>query len=119
MKQVINAVTGILEGMIPATVKSVGTTVKAAKNEKETPYRLGLVEVDYPDGSKGEVGALLWEASNEANPDAFKPGAVIELRVQLEGEYAGNAIMSLPTLARVDITKFGVAKAEEAVKIGG
>lgn len=120
MKQVVNTETGVLEGHIPAIIKSVSEVIKQAKNAKETPYRLGLVEVEYPDGSKAEAGAMLWEASREANPDSFKAGATIELRVQLEGEYAGNAVMGLPTLAKVDISKFTVvAKAGKKIALAG
>jgi len=107
MKKVVNEVTGIAEGLIMAKVVSVSANTKLANNDKQTPYRLGTAEVTYPDGTKGTVGALLWEASREANPDSFTAGQEIELRVQLEGEYAGNAIMGLPSLAKVDLTKFG------------
>lgn len=108
MRKVVNEVTGLTEGIISATVKTVSNTVKQANNDKKTPYRLGTAQITYPDGSTGVVGALLWEASNEANAGAFSVGSEIELRVQLEGEYAGNAIMALPSLAKVDLTKFAI-----------
>lgn len=106
MKKVMNEVTGINELIISAVINSISETTKNTKNEKATPYRLGTATVTYPDESEGIVGALLWEGSLDANPDSFKVGQRIDLRVQLEGEYAGNAVMSLPGMERVDITKF-------------
>lgn len=103
MKAVRNAETGILEIVYAATLKTIGA-VRLADNEKQTPYRLCTAEVEYPNGSKATVGALLWEGSNLANPDAFVVGAEISLRVQAEGEYARNAVVQLPTMAKFDLS---------------
>lgn len=113
----MNEVTGINELIISAVIKSISENVRNTNNEKATPYRLGTAEVEYPDETTGIVGALLWDASLEANPDSFKVGQRIDLRVQLEGDYAGNAVMSLPGMEKVDVTKF--ASFLNEVAIGG
>lgn len=106
MKTVVNEVTGIKEALIAGKIVSLGETTRKLKNDKETPYRLGTVEIKYPDDTTDVVGAMVYEASMEANEGAFEVGNKIELRVQLEGEYAGYAVMALPSMARVDISKF-------------
>ncbi len=117
MKKVLNEVTGVNELIISAVIASIGATVKHTNNDKATPYRLGTATVTYPDESTGVVGALVWDNSIEANPDSFEVGQRIDLRVQLEGEYAGNAVMALPGMERVDIAKFSAFL--EPVSIGG
>lgn len=102
MKAVKNTETGILEIVYSAVLKTIGA-VRLADNDKQTPYRLCTATVEYPNGTTGTVGAMLWEGANIANPDAFVAGAEISLRVQAEGEYAGNATVQLPAMAKFDL----------------
>lgn len=103
MKAVKNTETGILEIVYAATLKSIGSTVRTTNNDKATPYRLCTAEVEYPNGTKAAVGCMLWEGSNIANEGSFFIGAEISLRVQAEGEYAGNATVQLPAMAKFDL----------------
>ena len=49
MRKVVNEVTGLTEGIISATVKTVSNTVKQANNDNKTPYRLCTAKITYPD----------------------------------------------------------------------
>lgn len=115
MKAVKNAATGIAELIYAAVLVSVGTTLRVTKDEKETPYRLCVAEVEYPNGTKAKVGAMLWEGSNIANEGMFVAGAEISLRVQAEGEYAGNAVVQLPAMAKFDLSLVEFELEEEPV----
>lgn len=115
MRKRLNEVTGIVELLTTGTLKSIGS-VKQANNANQTPYRICTAEVEYPDGSKATVGALMWEASREANPDSFTTGSEIELRIQTEGDYAGNAVVGLTTLAKFDLTKVALQMEELEVE---
>lgn len=104
MKAVKNATTGVAEIIVGAVLVSIGANVRTTKDEKETPYRLCTAKVEYPNGSTGTVGCMLWEGSNIANEGSFSIGSEVSLRVQVEGEYAGNAVVQLPAMAKFDLS---------------
>lgn len=105
MKQVKNEVTGILEGFIPAIMELLPTEFNQ-ENSKGTKYAVVTTRVTYPDGTSDNASAIMYEKS--AKTGLFTSGGMVELRVQLEGEYAGNAVIQLPSTQRVDLTKFGI-----------
>lgn len=87
-------------------IKMKGTLVKLLdkvyENVNGTEYRVGIVDVVYPNGIEAQVNASIWVASLEAFDDAednpFEEGKPISLKVQIDpdGEYDGYAKMQLP-----------------------
>lgn len=75
-------------------------------NTNDTPYKLGLVELKYPDGSEETVTGSLWGASLEAHPDKFKVGDMVGLAINVDpnSEYQGNCKIELPG-GRVDTAR--------------
>lgn len=96
MKLRENELSGMPELIFPATIKTVSAAVRS--NSNETEFVTATAEVQYPNGQKKVVGALLWKASLESNPEAFTPGSEVELVVQTEGAYKGYCKVQLPTL---------------------
>lgn len=116
MKVIVNEETKIKELHYPATLVSVSATVRHTDNDKHTPYRLAQAEVEYPNGTKGKVGAMIWDASYQLFPEEFAKGSDVTLRVQAEGDYAGNAVIALPTMNKFDLSLVGLEEliAEQA-----
>lgn len=110
MKTVKNEHTGEPEYRIPATVVAISNSVAKLKNDKETPYRMGVISIVYPaTGETDEVSCRFYVASLEANPDLFKAGSTIEAHIQAEGEYAGRATAHLAGFKVADMSKFGAS----------
>jgi len=105
MKTETNEITGILEGFIPAKLVALPEKFNL-KNSKNTMYGIATVEIKYDDNTTDTVNAVIYEKSSETG--LFKVGQPVELRVQLEGEYAGNSVVQLPGIKKVDITKLGI-----------
>ena len=116
MKISVNEKTGLRELIANAVLKAVGKEVKLTKPTEAHPegaeYRWCEVEVTYPDGAVATVDSSLWNKSLTALPDAFEVGKEISLTTQLEGEGAGFSKVGLPTMRRVDITKFDLGTIE-------
>lgn len=106
-----NSETGIMEAFIPATIHAVGKPTLT--NTNGTNYGLASCDVEYPDGSSERVNAVIWE--NSYDTGLFNDGDSVLLRTQIEGEYAGNAVVQLPGAVRVDVSKFEFAEATEPV----
>ena len=117
MKLQLNTVTQTMELLFAAKVVSIPNTVKELtnRNGETTQYRIGQVAVTYPGQSTpSKIGCMFWENSLEANGDAFKAGADIEIAVQTEGDFKGYAKAQLPELNRFDFTGIDLeALAEE------
>lgn len=105
MRTETNEMTGILEGFVPAKLIAMPKQF-TLKNSKNTMYGIATVEVTYEDGSTDTANAVMYE--NSSNTGLFKEGIPVELRVQLEGEYAGNSVVQLPGLKKVDLAKLGI-----------
>lgn len=101
----VNEFTQQREFITPAVIKSISPTVRKLNNEKETPWQLATAEITYPDGATQVVGASLFTASMEANPEAFAVGQTVDIAIQLEGEHAGKGKLQLPALEVADVTK--------------
>lgn len=76
-------------------VISLSEKVNNLKNDKKTPFRIGVVGIKYPDGGEAEIPTRFYTKSIEAHPDVFKVGEKIGLEIQAEGEYAGRAVAKL------------------------
>ncbi len=97
----VNQHTTQREFITNAVIKSISGSDRF--NSKNTPWRIATAEIKYPNGTTAVVGASLFTAYLEANPEAFKVGNSVELAIQLDGEYAGNAKMQLPQLNKADV----------------
>lgn len=100
---------GNLTVLLPATLVKIPQATRTLDNDKATPYGLATALITYPDETTEEVQAIMWGASIDTG--LFEEGANIVLRTQVEGEYAGNAVVQLPAAKKVDLTKFDFAKA--------
>jgi Na+-translocating ferredoxin:NAD+ oxidoreductase RnfG subunit len=105
MRTELNEVTGIKEGFINGVLEVLPTEFKQ-ENSKGTKYAIANVKISYPDNTSDVVSAIIYEKS--ANTGLFTSGGQVEIRVQLEGDYAGNAVVQLASAKRVDLTKFGI-----------
>lgn len=105
---------GMLSVLIPATLVKIPAATRTLDNEKATPYGLATCHIEYPDNTTDEVQAIMWGASIETG--LFQEGTTIVLRTQLEGEYAGNAVVQLPAAKKVDIGKFNFVVAGKKVE---
>jgi hypothetical protein len=72
------------------------------ENSNGTPFRTVEVEIEYPDGSKETIDATLFENSRVKHEDKFAEGSVIELLVQVGGDYDGYAQVGLPGRRRAN-----------------
>ena len=75
------------------------------ENSNGTPFRTVEVEVQYSDGSKETIDATLFENSRLKHEDKFVEGSVVELLVQVGGDYDGYAQVGLPGRRRVSTSK--------------
>ena len=75
------------------------------ENSNGTPFRTVEVEVQYSDGSKETIDATLFENSRLKHEDKFAEGSVVELLVQVGGDYDGYAQVGLPGRRRVNSSK--------------
>ena len=76
------------------------------ENSNGNAYKLGLVDVTYPDNSTEVITASIWGASLDAHPDKFQPNAKVGLAINVDpnSEYRGNAKIELPG-GKVDTTR--------------
>ena len=72
------------------------------ENANGTPFRTVETEIEYPDGSKEIIDATLFENSRLKHEDKFAEGSVIELLVQVGGDYDGYAQVGLPGRRRAN-----------------
>ena len=100
MKTLKNETTGIMEAYLPAKLNSIGE--KKIENSNGNEYQIANCTVTYPDNSKEIVSSVIWTRSVEAG--VFAIGGDVTLRVQIEGDYAGNAVVELSN-NRVDVSK--------------
>lgn len=108
MLPVYNKETDSHEIPVPATIKSVGTEQFKTK-DKETPYVWVECEVVYPDETKGIVDALLWVASLESSAkEAFQATKPVTLTITTDGPNAGFAKVGLPTVRKINLSKFSI-----------
>lgn len=88
-------------------------------NSNNKGYRLGLVELTYPDNTKETVTGSIWSASLEAHPDKFIAGSKVGLAINIDpnSEYQGNIKIELPG-GRADVAKLtaGLQLPEAMVK---
>lgn len=116
MTIVKNAETGIREMLLDGILIDIPNPT--LENVNGTKYSLPKVRVTYPDGSEETVNGAMYE--NSINTGLFAVGEKVQLRVQIEGDYAGNAVVQLPSATKVDLAKFdftGVETATEEVEV--
>jgi len=109
-KIVLNEVTGQREMHLEGKLTKISN--KVLENSNGTEYRIGDVDIVYPDGNKDTVSASIWEKNIESG--LFQADMRVNLAVQLEGEYSGFAKVELAGGKRVDITKFDLGTTTDA-----
>lgn len=87
--------TGVLTELLPTE----------RENANGTGYRLGLINLKYPNGNEETVTGSLWSVSLENHPDKFVPGAKVGLAINVDpnSEYQGNIKIQLPG-GRADVS---------------
>lgn len=95
---------GVLVVNYRGKVISINEKINNLKNDKKTPFRMGVVGIKYPDGGEAEVDVRFYTKSIEAHPDVFKVGEKVGLEIQAEGEYVGRAVAKLHG-ETVDVSK--------------
>ncbi|MDD7913192.1 hypothetical protein [Polaribacter ponticola] len=73
-------------------------------NDKGDLWRSTTVKIKYPNGHSEVIGASLQKILLDLYPNVFKVGERVEVAIQLDGEYAGNAKLQLETLAKADVS---------------
>lgn len=104
MKVIKNPVTGINEILIDGVLTRMPSPDNMRANSNGTKWGLATIHVTYPDGSEDDVNGALYAESIATG--LFNEGDKVQLRVQVEGDYAGNAVVQLPAATQVDISKF-------------
>lgn len=94
--------------VLPATVVSIGENIRKLKNQKQTPFRIGTVAVEYPTKNGEEpiikqANASIWDKSYTMHKDLFAVGQRVGVRVQIDGDYKGYGKIELPDTVRVDM----------------
>ena len=101
----------------PAKLKTINLGApRTSKSDKKSIYYIATADVMYPNAKEpATVGCMLWKGSHDANKELFAIGAQVELEVQIDGEYKGNAKVNLPALVKFDVDACGIFGEEDAM----
>lgn len=93
--------------VIPALIKRIGSEIRKLKNDKETPFYTGDIEIVYPaTGVVDTINCRFYKASVDKHDKVFVEGATIEAHIEAKGEFAGLATAHLPAYKKADMSQF-------------